>query len=269
MISFTLLKTLRWFLLPMALLAACGARPLGSNGSAAAAGDGGAGSPGDAGSAGTIPVGGTAGTAGHGEAGGHAAGAPGTVVVGDTGTIVFAPGSVVFTPHEITVDLFRNGNYQCGPVPGYDPAGALAVSLLGFGVSGDPGCNLFISFNPIIPLNVPITVFPGPPVMVSFTTGPNGEIVDPSFDVGGTNGSFGAGTITLDFGQGLRRTPILTGGVTITLRAWPQRYGDAIRYRVQAALADGGLLNFEVTKLLVAPKFVACPPCPAGQFCPG
>jgi hypothetical protein len=266
-------KTLRRFLVPMVLLVGCGSRPL-SNGSAGA--DGGAVSPtGDAGHSGAAGNA-AAGTAGHGAgnaghdaagAAGHAGSPPGTVLVGDTGTIVFAPGSAVFHPREITVDLFRNGNYRCGPVPGYDPAGPLAVSLLGFGVSGDPGCNLFISFSPVIPFDAPVTVFPGQPVMVSFDRGPNGEIIDPSFDVGGTAGAFGTGSITLDFGQGLRRAPLLSGGVTITLREWPQKYGDAIRYRVQATLADGGFLDFEVTKLLVAPMFVACPPCPAGQFC--
>jgi hypothetical protein len=266
-------ETLRRFLLPIVLLVGCGSRPL-SNGSAGAGGDGisPTGNAGSSGAAGTGPGGtaghGAAGAAGHGAAGAAGyAGSPGTVVVGDTGTIVFAPGSAVFSPREITVDLFRNGIYRCGPVPGYDPAGALAVSLLGFGVPGDPGCNLFISFSPVIPFDAPVTVFPGQPVMVSFTRGPNDEIVDPSFDVGGTAGAFGTGSITLDFGQGLRRAPVLTGGVTITLRAWPQRYGESIKYRVQAALADGGFLDFEVTKLLVAPTFVACPPCPAGQFC--
>jgi hypothetical protein len=256
------------FLVTMGLVVGCGARPLG-----APTHDGGAVSPnghGDAGSSGAAgngPAGtagqGAAGAAGHGPAGapGHA-GAPGTVMVGDTGTIVFAPGSAVFHPREITDQLFRGGNYRCGPIPPYDPDVGLAVSLLGFEVSGDPGCNLFISLASGIPLDSPRTIFLGQPVMVSFTRGPNDEIVDPSFDVGG-----GDGVVTVDFGQGLRRAPILSGALTITLREWPQRYGEVIKYRVQAALADGGFLDFEVTKILVAPTFVACPPCPAGQFC--
>ncbi len=265
-------KTLRRFLLPFVLLAGCGARPLGnSNGFSGSTGSAGAPTgPGDAGSSGTAAHGaagaGAAGTGGHGAAG--SGGTPGTVAVGDTGTIVFAPGSTAIHPGEITTQLFRGGNYSCGPVPTYDPSSALAVSLLGFGVSGDPGCNLFISFNPVIPLDTPIPLVPGPPVMVSHDTGPNGEIINPSFDVGASTGSFGGGTITLDFGQGLRHVPVLTGPVTITLRAWPQRYGDAIKYRVQAALTDGGFLDFEVTKLLVSPTPVTCPPCNPGQFCP-
>jgi hypothetical protein len=258
-------KTLRRFLLPLVILCGCGGRPLG-NGSVGSPGS--AGSPSgtaDAGSSGAAGAGGTgaAGTGGHGAAG--AGGTPGTVLIGDTGTIVFAPGSTAIHPREITTQLFRGGDYRCGPVPTYDATGALAVSLLGFSVSGDPGCNLFLSFNPPIPLGTPIPLTPGPPVMVSHDTGPNGEIIDPSFDVGAMSGPFGAGTITLDFGQGLRRAPVLTGPVEITLLAWPQRYGDAIKYRVQAAISDGGFLDFVVTKVLVSPTAVACPPC--GQFC--
>jgi hypothetical protein len=154
--------------------------------------------------------------------------------------------------------------FGCGTVPpigtGPGASNTFSMSVRGFELSGDPSCNLYVTINPTVPLFTELAVELGTPQMVSFTSGPSGEIIDPSFNVGGRwGGNVNQGSIAVELGQGTRSRPLITGPLTVTILNLPTDFGEKMTIRVSGKVADGGFLDLTVSGPVNVPAPTPCP----------